>query len=158
MEKLYNDIFEKNNFRLTNSTKHSLEYEYENGIDYIYLANRKTTITIVVNPITVENNLELYNRKERGERPLYGSSFRKFIKKLNKGMNENHYGYAYKLNTSNELDSFLNFLSRIYIHNFLNMEADYKLILGIANEDLSGMNENFEYVAHPVEKKRNHDC
>lgn len=153
VEILYNDIFEKNNFILTNNTKHSLEYEFEDGIDVIYLANRKTTITIVVNPITVENNLELNNRKEKGKNPLFGSSYRKFIKKLNKGIDENHYGYAYKFNTPDELDYFLKFLGGIFTENILNIEADYKLLLGLNNEDLSKITTGFDYIAQPKEKK-----
>lgn len=162
MENLYNKIFEKNHFKMSKNTVHSIEFKYVNGIDYIYLADRIENITIVVNPITVEKNnahliQELIKENEEDsfkDALLFGSSYTKFEKRLSKKAKNNHCGYAYRFNSPEELDSFLKILSEIFDERLLiDIEFDYKLIFDLSYDDFLEITPGFENIAKPIDKK-----
>ncbi|MDM5186853.1 DUF4145 domain-containing protein [Bacillus sp. DX4.1] len=101
------NVFLKNNFHLTNKTVKATEFENINNKEVIYLLPNQE-ITIVINPITVENDSSFKSEHDRNS-----TAFKKFPKQMKNGKKPINYGYSFKFQTEAELDFFLNRLGNI---------------------------------------------
>ncbi|MBO9128594.1 DUF4145 domain-containing protein [Bacillus sp. 165] len=103
IEDLYR-FFKQNNFTRTNTSTKAIEFEHATHEEFVYLLFNKE-ITIVLNPNTVENNSSL-----QGGKKSRSTALRKFPKEINNGKTPINYGYSFKFETEEELDSFLHSL------------------------------------------------
>ncbi|MEK4538087.1 DUF4145 domain-containing protein [Peribacillus sp. FSL K6-1552] len=102
-------IFKRNNFNFKKETSKATEFKSIKNGEVLYLLTNKE-ISIVLNPNTVENNL---NFKSNGK--YHSTALKQFPKKLNKGQTPINYGYSFKFKTEVELDAFLKSLNDILI-------------------------------------------
>ncbi|PGY09123.1 hypothetical protein [Bacillus sp. AFS031507] len=102
MERLYK-IFTNNHFELKKETTKAVEFEKNESKEKVYLLPTKE-ISIVLSPETVEGDISLIDKSKK----LYhNTSLNQFPKRKNKGKNPIHYGYSFKFQSEDELDTFL---------------------------------------------------
>lgn len=105
-----NSVFLKNNFKITKETSKATEFENQDSQEIVYLLPNNE-ITIVLNPKTVEGNLEL---EERCHGMYHNTALMQFPKRKNNGKDPIHYGYSFKFQSIAELDSFFKSVNLLY--------------------------------------------
>ncbi|TKD70788.1 hypothetical protein [Pseudalkalibacillus hwajinpoensis] len=98
MENLKRNFIE-NHFTISKETTKSIEFEHGTSGEVIYLIPNKE-ITIILNPKLVQANQQLLD-KSFGLN--HSTSFRQFPKRQHTGKDLIHYGYSFKLQSSDEL-------------------------------------------------------
>lgn len=123
----YKSILEKKGFLFNKKTSKS--EVFNRGKEYIYYVDNLSPI-IVLNPETVFNNDELKNNHSG---LLHNTSFHKFIKRKNNGLQKIHYGYKFEIESLMQLDELLNKLNEE--HNASLYEIWISLLEDISNDD-----------------------
>ena len=101
------NTFGLNNFKTIKENSKSVEFKHIVSEEVVYLLPNKE-ITIVLNPKTVEGKEDL-EKKSHGL--LHNTSFSQFPKRINTGKESISYGYAYKFQSDDELNTFLHELN-----------------------------------------------
>ena len=101
------NTFGLNNFKTIKENQKSVEFKNILTEEVVYLLPNKE-ITIVLNPKTVEGKEEL---EQKSHGLLHNTSFTQFPKKMNAGKGSICYGYAYKFQSDEELNTFLHELN-----------------------------------------------
>lgn len=86
------EAFTQNNFKVTKKTNKSVEFEHAQNREVVYLLFNGER-TIVLDPKTVEGNVEL---EKRSFGINHNTSFGQFPKKKHMGKESIHYGYSFK--------------------------------------------------------------
>ncbi|MBS4215152.1 hypothetical protein [Neobacillus rhizophilus] len=103
------EIFLKNNYNIKKETTKAVEFENIFVKQVVYLLPNQE-ISIVLNPKIVEGNEEL---ETKSFKKYHSTALKQFPKKRNKGKQPINYGYSFKFQSDNELNTFLsNFNSR----------------------------------------------
>ena len=97
------NTFGLNKFKTMKETSKAVEFRNIETDEVIYLLPNKE-ITIVLDPKTVEKNIEL---EEKSTGFNHNTAFLEFPKREHTGNGPIRYGYAYKFQTDDELDVFL---------------------------------------------------
>jgi hypothetical protein len=98
-----NTLFKENNFNLSNESSKAIEYENLESKEYVYLLPNNE-LTLVVNPKIVEGNEAL---EEKAEKKYHSTALRNFPKRKYNGKTPINYGYSFKFQSEEELNSFL---------------------------------------------------
>lgn len=92
-----------NNFKVTNETSKSVEFQHHLTEEILYLLPNKE-ITVVLHPEKVEG-IEGLEEKSSGQ--VHNTSFTKFPKRKNTGKDLILYGYGFKFQSVEELFKFV---------------------------------------------------
>lgn len=106
--KNYRLILEKCGYTLKKKTSKS--EVFNKGEEYIYYVDNINPV-IVLNPEKVFNNTKLIDDNSG---LLHNTSFNKFPKRKNEGLQKIHYGYKYNIESSTHLKELLSILDKKY--------------------------------------------
>lgn len=100
-------VFIDSQFRVTKETTKSIEFQHVTNGETVYLLPNQE-LTIVLHPKKLEKNEELHNLSYGFN---HNTSFQQFPKRKNTGTGLIHYGYSFKFQSIEELESFLRKIS-----------------------------------------------
>jgi hypothetical protein len=108
MEKVLK-AFNLNKFIFTKETSKAVEFEHIISKDVVYLLPN-AEMTIVLNPELVEENNEL---EEKSSGLRHSTALMAFPKRMHTGKDLIHYGYGFKFQSVEELNTFLAGLNEV---------------------------------------------
>ncbi|WP_078550038.1 hypothetical protein [Litchfieldia alkalitelluris] len=94
-------VFNINSFLFTKETSKAIEFRHIHNKEVIYLLRNKE-ISIVLNPDTIKETLI-----DTSQKKYHSTALSKFPKELHTGKEPIHFGYLFKFENSEELNTFL---------------------------------------------------
>ncbi|AST93489.1 hypothetical protein BC6307_20560 [Sutcliffiella cohnii] len=99
----YVELFQLNNYKVSKQSTKSTEFEHNETGEVIYLLPNKE-LTIILDPKKIEGNSML---EEKTSGLIHNTSFNAFPKRKHTGKELIQYGYGFKFQSEEELQSFL---------------------------------------------------